>query len=68
MDDSFGKNWNYYDYANDKGEDDYNYNVHDNAFDAAGAKGRVGRLNSFDDDSKGEMSRKFNGTLSSLHR
>lgn len=68
MDDSFGKNWNYYDYANDEGEDDYNYNVHDNAFDAAGAKGRVGRLNSFDDDSKGEMSRKFNGTLSSLNR
>ena len=65
-DNSFGKNWSNYDYADEDGEDDYNFNVHDNAFDAAGAKGRVGRLNSFDDDFKGNKARKFNGTMNSL--
>ena len=67
-DNSFGKNWSNYDYADEDGEDDYNFNVHDNAFDAAGAKGRVGRLNSFDDDFKGNKARKFNGTMNSLRK
>ena len=67
-DNSFGKNWSNYDYADEDGEDDYNFNVHDNAFDAAGAKGRVGRLNSFDDDFKGNKARKFNGTINSLRK
>ena len=67
-DNSFGKNWSNYYYADEDGEDDYNFNVHDNAFDAAGAKGRVGRLNSFDDDFKGNKARKFNGTMNSLRK
>lgn len=67
-DNSFGKNWSNYDYADEDGEDDYNFNVHDNAFDAAGAKGRVGRLSSFDDDFKGNKARKFNGTMNSLRK
>ena len=67
-DNSFGKNWSNYNYADEDGEDDYNFNVHNNAFDAAGAKGRVGRLNSFDDDFKGNKARKFNGTMNSLKK
>lgn len=67
-DNNFGKNWSNYDYADEDGENDYNFNVHDNAFDAAGAKGRVGRLNSFDDDFKGNKARKFNGTMNSLRK
>jgi len=65
-DNSFGKNWSDYDYADEDGEMDYNHNVHDNAFDSSGAKGRIGRINAFDDDWKGEKAKKFNGTLSSL--
>ena len=67
-DNNFGKNWSNYDYADKDVEDDYNFNVYDNAFDAAGAKGRVGRLNSFDDDFKGNKARKFNGTMNSLRK
>ena len=67
-DSSFGNNWSYYDYAEDDGSDDYNFNIHDNAFDASGAKGRVGRLNAFDDDNKGKKARRFNGTLGSLRK
>ena len=48
------------------GKEDYNYNVHDDAFETSGAKGRLGRLNAFDDDFKGDKVRKFNGTRSSL--
>lgn len=65
-DTSFGKNWSYYDYADEDGKEDYNHNVHDNAFDSSGANGRVGRLNVFDDDFKGNKARKFNGTIKSL--
>lgn len=67
-DNSFASNWNDFDYADEDGGKDYNYNVHSNAFDASGAKGRIGRLNAFDDDWKANKARKFNGTLSSLKR
>lgn len=58
--------WRQYNYPFEDGEDDYNFNVHDNAFDASGANGRVDRLNAFDDDEKGKKAKKFNGTLNSL--
>ena len=48
---------------------DINYNVYPDAFEASGARGRVGRLNSFDDEGfKGEKARKFNGTKRSLKK
>lgn len=67
------RDWNYMDFKNnfsyeDEPNDDYNYNTHDNAFDAAGAKGRVGRLNSFGKDFKGDKARNFNGTMRSLSK
>ena len=65
---SLDGNWSIYDYADEDGSDDYNYNVHDNAFNAAGAKGRVDRLNSFDDTFKGDKARNFNGTMNSLRK
>jgi len=67
-DNSFGNNWSDYDYADDNGADDYNYNTHNDAFEAYGAKGRVGRLNSFDDTPQGRKARKFNGTINSLRK
>ena len=49
-DNSFGKNWSDYDYDDEDGGTEYNHNVHDNAFDSSCAKGRIGRINAFDDD------------------
>lgn len=63
----FASNWDDFSYA-DEHDTDYNYNVHNNAFDASGANGRVGRLNSFDDDVKGRKAKRFNGTMRSLKR
>lgn len=45
----------------------YNHNVHDNAFKSSGSK-RVNRLDSFDAGKRGDMSRRFNGTLDSLKK
>lgn len=67
-DDRWLSNWSDFDYADEDGHSDYNFNVHDNAFDASGAKGRVGRLDALDNGGKGDKARKFNGTLNSLRK
>lgn len=68
------RDWRDQDFKNDYGkyvgddseDEDYNFNVHPDSFEASGAKGRVGRLNAFDDSPKGTKAKKFNGTFRSL--
>lgn len=46
----------------------YNHNVHDNAFTSSGSKRSDRRLDSFESGKRGDMSRRFNGTLNSLKK
>ena len=62
---NFASNWKDFDYA-DEYDTDYNFNTHPDAFDASGAKGRVTRLDAFNDTKQGNKARRFNGTLKSL--
>ena len=66
------KSWKDYDFDkfrmfDDDEGDDYNYNVHPNAFRASGAK-RAGTLDAFDDSKRGDKVRRFNGTIRSIRQ
>lgn len=66
------RDWNNYREKNyigfeDDESDDYNHNVHLNAFRSSGAK-KAGTLDAFDDTNRGDKVRRFNGTMRSLRK